>query len=234
MGKLIDMTGQRCGALTVIGRHDTDTGRPRWRCRCDCGKECVADGYHLRRGNITSCGCGLVRAAHRRGKDTGAHVDYTGQTFGRLTAVRWVSKGVWLWRCACGKETLAKPADVKHGKPASCGCGLAEATGRRVREDNVLQHYDGTCVTALRAITRGKLRSNNTTGHTGITVRHNVAGDVYVANIMLRGKNIYLGRFADLDSAITARRDAERKYFGQVIAEYDFAHCTDDDNDDTD
>jgi hypothetical protein len=59
MQKVIDMTGQRIGMLTVIERVEP-APRPRnayWRCRCDCGKEIVATGSALRRGDNKSCGC---------------------------------------------------------------------------------------------------------------------------------------------------------------------------------
>lgn len=59
MGKLIDLTGQRFGRLTVIGRaeNNTRTGHPMWRCLCDCGQETTVFGGDLRRGHTLSCGC---------------------------------------------------------------------------------------------------------------------------------------------------------------------------------
>lgn len=59
MGKAIDMTGMIFPTFTVLFR---EGGRghckqARWRCRCQCGNEFVADGGELRRGNITGCGC---------------------------------------------------------------------------------------------------------------------------------------------------------------------------------
>lgn len=58
MGKLIDLTGQRFGRLTVVslaGR--TKDGRAKWLCQCDCGNLHFARGSHLRSGDIQSCGC---------------------------------------------------------------------------------------------------------------------------------------------------------------------------------
>lgn len=38
MGKLIDLTGQRFGRLTVIERaENSPNGAAKWVCRCDCG-----------------------------------------------------------------------------------------------------------------------------------------------------------------------------------------------------
>lgn len=59
MSKLIDLTGQRFGRLTVI--HQAGYNRRRlatWVCCCECGKTVVYDGATLRQGHATSCGCG--------------------------------------------------------------------------------------------------------------------------------------------------------------------------------
>lgn len=58
MSKKIDLRGQRFGRLIVIeeaGR--SKCGNILWRCRCDCGNECVVFGSNLRRGHTSSCGC---------------------------------------------------------------------------------------------------------------------------------------------------------------------------------
>lgn len=50
--------GCRFGAWTVLARAENDRGgRSRWHSRCDCGVERVVDGYSLRKGTTTSCGC---------------------------------------------------------------------------------------------------------------------------------------------------------------------------------
>lgn len=59
MSKLIDLTGQRFGRLTVIEKvsQKTKCTNARWRCKCDCGKETTVLGITLRRGESRSCGC---------------------------------------------------------------------------------------------------------------------------------------------------------------------------------
>jgi hypothetical protein len=58
-----DLTGQRFGRLTVVGRvppkteYEIKNYVPRWLCRCDCGKETTITVGSLRTGNTTSCGC---------------------------------------------------------------------------------------------------------------------------------------------------------------------------------
>lgn len=56
MPRLIDLTGQVFGRLTVLSRVPA-TGQARWLCRCECGSERSYLGYELRAGRTSSCGC---------------------------------------------------------------------------------------------------------------------------------------------------------------------------------
>ncbi len=60
--KLIDLTGQVFGRLTIlyeVERRRKTSGKPyrRWLCRCDCEKTLVARHCDLTSGNTQSCGC---------------------------------------------------------------------------------------------------------------------------------------------------------------------------------
>lgn len=60
--KLIDLTGNKYGNLTVVARYGTyiapkGSKTVTWLCRCDCGKETVVQGTSLKSGSIKSCGC---------------------------------------------------------------------------------------------------------------------------------------------------------------------------------
>ena len=62
MGKLIDLTGQRFGRLTVIQRTEAPGpyytyGGAWWLCRCDCGNTSTVTRDALQRGTTASCGC---------------------------------------------------------------------------------------------------------------------------------------------------------------------------------
>lgn len=73
MGKLVDLTGQRFGRLTVIERAGTKKGHATWLCICDCGKESTVKGSSLTSGMTRSCGC-LYKAVNQ----TGAHTTHNG------------------------------------------------------------------------------------------------------------------------------------------------------------
>ena len=58
MGSLIDLTGQRFGRLIVLGRGpNTNQGKPRWNCQCDCGNITTPAGSSLQQRLTVSCGC---------------------------------------------------------------------------------------------------------------------------------------------------------------------------------
>jgi hypothetical protein len=54
----VDMTGRQFGQWTVTARaQDTKRRGAQWLCVCTCGTERVVDGWSLRAGNATGCGC---------------------------------------------------------------------------------------------------------------------------------------------------------------------------------
>lgn len=62
MGKLIDLSGQRFGRLTVVERAGTKvtpcgSKRTLWLCKCDCGNTTITATQELKKGDTKSCGC---------------------------------------------------------------------------------------------------------------------------------------------------------------------------------
>ncbi|MCP9613657.1 alcohol dehydrogenase [Levilactobacillus brevis] len=56
--RLLDLTGQQFGRLTVIRRDGTaKNGNATWLCKCNCGNLVTVDSYRLRHGITVSCGC---------------------------------------------------------------------------------------------------------------------------------------------------------------------------------
>lgn len=65
--RLLDLTGKRFGRLTVVSRaENSKSGKTRWRCKCDCGNECVVHGDSLKSGNTKSCGCVRRESSHNK------------------------------------------------------------------------------------------------------------------------------------------------------------------------
>lgn len=123
--KAKDLTGQRFGMLTALGRAQSINGRTTWLCKCDCGNFKIAQTDLLVRGATKSCGCLIKRYKDFRAEDL------TGRRFGRLVAVeeverdymnRVVSNALWRCRCDCGQEIITLAGSLKAGKTRSCGC----------------------------------------------------------------------------------------------------------------
>ncbi len=78
MGNYIDITGQRFGAWTVIGRAPNRYRQTTWLCRCDCGVERGVVSVTLRNKQTASCGC-LKNAAISAAKRTHGHAGGSGK-----------------------------------------------------------------------------------------------------------------------------------------------------------
>lgn len=217
--KRIDLTGKRFGALVAqrpVPSSETNDHRPGWLVLCDCGKSKVVNASHLRRGLITSCGCGCERGKRRSAAgNPNLIIDYTGQKLYELTALERVRGGEWRFRCSCGNEIVARFANVKAGKIQSCGHILQSVAHKKVEEDNVFEHYDGTLVIKLRHI------MSSPTVHGIREIHMNNGQTVYKVRLVLRKKEIYIGTYTTRTEAEKARRDAEEKYYLPIIEQFD-------------
>lgn len=113
----VDLGGQIFGHLTVIEPATTQDGYAGWRCRCECGQECVARTSALRDGSKKSCGCA----------QGGEAMEMTGQRFGCLVVIERAestgrSGAQWTCRCDCGSTCIARGHELHRGKRTSCGC----------------------------------------------------------------------------------------------------------------
>lgn len=60
-----DLTGKTFGKLYVLGRDmDSEKGKPKWICKCQCENVCSVYGTNLTAGRTVSCGC--VRSENAR------------------------------------------------------------------------------------------------------------------------------------------------------------------------
>lgn len=124
--QIIDLTGQRFGRLTVIGKAESQitpnkTVKTMWKCRCDCGSIVDRNSQNLRHVPVPSCGCYRSERTSKR-----KLVDLTGKTFGRLTVVKRAEsetgQAKWLCKCECGNECVVFGNNLRRGHTISCGC----------------------------------------------------------------------------------------------------------------
>ena len=128
-----DLTGQKFGRLTVIGRGEdyinpSGKHRPRWICQCECGGTSLTQAPALKNGTATSCGCKRREFAQGNAREMskGNVLDITGERQGRLVAVKSLGKidgkYRWLCKCDCGNEVTHTVSEFRSGQVKSCGC----------------------------------------------------------------------------------------------------------------
>lgn len=109
------MIGQKFGKLLVLlSAERLEKNHKAYLCQCECGNKKIVSGYHLRKGDIQSCGC-LVSE------------DLTNKKFGRLTVIKraYIGKDkaqYWECLCDCGTTTYVNSANLKRKHTESCGC----------------------------------------------------------------------------------------------------------------
>ena len=86
-----DLTGQRFGKLTVLRfekwlDHGNGHRDRMWRCKCDCGNECIVNHRYLRFGDTESCGCTKSR--------------------GNATIMRWLNANHYKYQVEYGFDDL--------------------------------------------------------------------------------------------------------------------------------
>lgn len=206
------LPGQKFGELTaVIESPERLRNEVAWICKCSCGEETIATRGQLMRGTKKSCGC-------LRKKTPPNALDLTHQTFGKLTVLERAGRtkndnALWLCECECGEKVPANATSLRRGEIVSCGCSITVQinNARKVLlEDKTI---DGVQVPLL---TR-KVRNDSKTGHKGVSKRNRRGKESYEVNISIKGKRKYLGTFADVNTAIAARQQAEKEYHEPYI-----------------
>ena len=121
-----DLTGQRFGRLTVIGRSEKrKQDAMLWECRCDCGNTAFYTAHKLKHGKAKSCGCLHREYLESRGREK--QIDLTGKRFGRLVALHSTEERrhgtvVWECKCDCGNTAFVSSVSLNSGDTRSCGC----------------------------------------------------------------------------------------------------------------
>lgn len=135
MGKMIDITGQIFGKLTVIENAGKLDGRRYfWKCQCECGNLIIKPGASLRSGNTKSCGCGKYDGLKKYNtQQTTDTLIMNGAKFGKLKVLepigykpqyKGASKNRMWYRCQCDCGNICEVSgnQLKNNHKTSCGC----------------------------------------------------------------------------------------------------------------
>ena len=226
-----DLTGQRFGRLTVISRdedyiYQSKQRYARWKCKCDCGKIVTVRADSLKIGKTQSCGCLQKEHASKRGKDQKKYNNYdlSGEygigyiytknpnqsrvfyfdldDYDNIKDYYWKYDSDGYIQAFEGRYSI-----FLHRLVMNCPKNLEVDHIEHLLYDNRKEK--------LRIVNRSQNCSNkkpkNVWGVSGI--RKTESGK-YMARIKKDGVLHHLGTFNSLEEAICARKEAEKKYFG--------------------
>lgn len=224
MGKFIDLTGKRFGCLVVknfVGFNKYKTSK--WLCLCDCGAECYALASSLGCGNKKSCGdkkhkrivnrvefdncCAYIYVS---GREQPAIIDK--EDYQKIKEFHWNNEKPYSYTTSTVQSNKKKKIIRLHRLILG------------IDDENIfVDHINGNPLdnrkTNLRTATiqqnsyNHKVRSNNTSGATGVKlIKKN---NTWNARIVINKKEISLGCYKTFEEAVKARKDAEIKYFGE-------------------
>ena len=231
-GKLIDMTGKKIGRLTVISSEGLKNKCAVWRCKCDCGEECVVAGGALRKGRTTSCGCYKKETLRERGDEKRGENRYE---FKGDICLCYLTTNDDI-ACKLNYENYNKVKNFHwvmhksgyfyttyHSKSILMHRLLTDA-----KDEECVDHIDGdvrnNLKNNLRLITQQKnclnseIRSDNTSGTKGIYWRKN--NNLWFAMITYKNNKYYLGYHKNKEDAIRVREIAELLLFKEYSRKY--------------
>lgn len=120
--ELVGKTVGKFKVLEFIGKNEKSV--PMYKCKCECGNTVEVNGYNLKSGSSTNCGCvrketlskvkkleeipsgtkvGLLTVLYENGKDPSGHYF------------------VYRCKCQCGNEVDIRSTYLRHTKVTSCG-----------------------------------------------------------------------------------------------------------------
>lgn len=230
--KIIDLTGQQFGKLTVLERAEdyvTPKGKHQimWKCQCECGNTKNIRGVTLRNGKSTSCGCVQKNIVRKTGY---ANKKYNEYDLSGEYGIGFVSNNrkfyfdledyglikEYSWCMDAEGYVIGSP----YGNKKQILLHILIMNPNHNEDiDHINHNPSDNRKNNLRIVTRSQnqmnvgLSSNNKSGVTG--VHFNTRNEKWVAQIGFNRKRIYLGEFDNFDNAVKARKEAEIKYFGE-------------------
>ena len=158
MGKMVDITGQTFGKLTVIScAGKIDGRRYYWNCKCECGNEKQVLGTALRSGNTKSCGCGKYDGIKKYNLQQSENNKIpVGTRFGKLIIIEDIglkphveghNRRWYKCQCDCGNFKEVMGNSLKEGHISSCGKCNFNSKGEYqiatlLEENNILYQND--------------------------------------------------------------------------------------------
>lgn len=217
MGKLVDLTGQRFGRLSVVSREQNNkNNKAMWLCKCDCGNLKTILGSHLTSGNTQSCGCQrkdtmqkllTVHGHNRRGQRSGEYESWRGMIERCTNPNHQAYKdygGRGIVVCERWRNFENFLADM-GSKPSK------EYSIERIDVNGNYELSNCKWTTKTEQSRNKRTPKNNASGVDGVSWYKPYSK--WAAYITVQGKQIRLGYFDTIEEAAAARKQAEAKYW---------------------
>ena len=227
----MDLTGLVYGRLTVVCR--SGNGEPvKWLCKCECGREIVVNGQDIRRGAARKECKECSYASHRSKRppiirsgvgvgffQNGEEFIFSPEDFDFVEKYTWFSdkRGyarTWISRNGDGQKLSLHRSIMSRIIGSEIPAGMEIDHINRNPRDNRRENLR-LCSRRENAINRSRI--NNTSGKIGVQCAQNGR---WISFICVYGKKIHLGTFNTYNEAVSARVEAEKKYFGEFAPVY--------------
>lgn len=218
----IDLIGQKFGQLTVIRKtEERICGQIVWECKCDCGTIVKAIGGNLKNGSVKRCNnCRIDRVRTARKKNDFEVVGNTVYVSLSNTTDKFICDlDDWekLKKYCWFKEVQGYVVAMINGKTRKFHTLITKCPRGKVRDHINRNKLDNRKVNlrnvsiSQNSFNRG-LSPRNTSGYTGVS---KTESGKWFSYIRKDNKLIRLGVYENIEDAISARREAEMKYFGE-------------------
>ena len=229
MAKVLDLTGQKFGKLTVLSRAPDKISQYghktiRWNCMCDCQRDLpkeeqqihIVPTDRLRAGKTKSCGNCPLHNYYDLSKEYGIGYDINHNEFYfDKEDYEWIKKYPWHIKSTGYVETNNfenQGFTTLH----RIIMGLDKYDNRKVDHINHNRADNRRCnlriATDLENGWNIGVRKNNLTGVTGVQIRENGKWRAFMS---YKGKSVLNKTFNTFEEAVAARKKVEEKYYGE-------------------
>lgn len=226
MGKFEDLKGKTFGEWNVIKldeelmeqrKKEGKCRKTYWICKCSCGNIKSVSSGDLKSGKTLSCGCLYAnRNIYDLSKEYGIGYDKKGKCFyfdkedyNLIKRYYWYINidGYAITHTEQNKGFILMHRLVKN-VPKDCVIDHKNRNRNDNRKENLL-----VC-RQLENVRNIPTRKDNKSGCNGVYKRHNGRWEAY---INVNKKRIYLGTYDIYEEAVKVRKEAELKYWGEII-----------------
>lgn len=222
--KYENIVGNKYGKLTVVSfSHMAPGYNAMWNCRCECGGSCVVAAKNLKSGKQESCGCS--RSNKRKSTEIIRRDGYCIGITNSGTEFMFDEDDIDIVSCRTWylglngyvSSKTTKESVALHRLVLGLSDGAEDERGKILVDhingntlDNRKQNLR-TCSYKENAMNKNAASSN--TGVVGVSYIQ--SEDVYIASLYKDGEAKLYSRHKNIDDAIYARVEAERRYFGE-------------------